>query len=142
MPLKNYAPVSKKLKNADSEKWMMQRMLSSACLPSEGRCLHFTLRHRNLLEWISKAVGKALLLLVKQKRPMCRAFTASISQGISNESECLKVKYGYGSQMQAKFNNHILIFFPCNFISVNISVFLISSLLKRDLTSSLSEGNL
>lgn len=44
--------------------------------------------------------------------------------------------------MQATFNNHILIFFLCNFISVNISVFLISSLLKRDLTSSLSEGNL
>lgn len=33
-------------------------------------------------------------------------------------------------------------FFLCNFISVNISVFLISSFLKRDLTSSLSEGNL
>lgn len=37
--------------------------------------------------WVSKAVGKAWLLLVKQKRPMSRAFTASISQGISNESE-------------------------------------------------------
>lgn len=33
-------------------------------------------------------------------------------------------------------------FSPCNFISMNISVFLISSLLKRDLTFSLSEGKL
>lgn len=40
--------------------------------------------------------------------------------------------------MQATFNNRILIF-SCNFISMNISGFLISSPLERDLTFSLSE---
>lgn len=42
--------------------------------------------------------------------------------------------------MQATFNNSILIPSPlCNFISVNISGFLISNLLKRDLTFLLSK---
>lgn len=42
--------------------------------------------------------------------------------------------------MQATFNNRILIF-SCNFISMSISGFLISSLLEGDLTFSLSEDS-
>lgn len=85
VPSRNRALVSEKLKNVDNK----EEMMLSACLLSEGRWRHFSVPHWNLLEiqWISKLVGKACLLLVKQKRPMCGAFTASISQGISNESE-------------------------------------------------------
>lgn len=85
VPSRNCALVSENLNNADNKKGMML----SACLLSEGRCWCFNVSHWNLLEiqWVSKAVGKTCLLLVKQKRPMCGAFTASISQGISNESE-------------------------------------------------------
>lgn len=63
------------------------------CSPSEGRCVCCALSHWNLfqLQWVSKEVGNVCLLLVEQKRPMCRAFTASISRGISNESELTPV---------------------------------------------------